>query len=106
MSPLVIDPMVRAMFTVVEVSDLAELNRTLRVTPSRTIPRSGQVWKYKLQDRILLRDRSENPVFSIAGWYVGTILETCVESRFATENSIDGKKRGISSASSRHCKVK
>lgn len=92
MSPLVIDPTVRAMFNVLEVSDLAELGRTLRVTPLRTIPRSDQVWKYQLRDRALMRDRFEGPVFRAADRQVGTILASYVESRFATENSIDGEK--------------
>jgi AraC-like DNA-binding protein len=90
----VIDPAARNLFNITAVADLRALDNTLRVTQS-SLPRGAtprNVWKYRLQDRTLLREQCERPVFSIAARHVGSILTTYVESRFATENSVDGDK--------------
>ena len=95
LSPIMIDPVLRTMFTVVEVSDLALLDRMVRLNPSGILPpgaNPGQVWKYKLQDRALLRERLEGPAFSAVTRSVGSVLVSWVGSRFGTENSVDGEK--------------
>lgn len=77
------------MFTVVRATETAELDSRSQVSARLTGPASP--YRFHLRDLALLRKRFDIPVFTLAVRSAGSIVATYVDSRFATETSIEGE---------------
>ncbi|MBX9699081.1 MAG: AraC family transcriptional regulator [Acetobacteraceae bacterium] len=82
-----------AAFHVTRSSDPAEFDSRSRV--SDRLPGSSREYRYRLQDRTVLRQRFEAPIFSVAIRTAGPLLVSLGESRFASEVSMDGNRSDV-----------
>lgn len=89
----IVDTDALPLFDVVRATDPAELGPRSQV--SSRLPPSGQVYKYRLQDRAVWRMRFEDPIFSMAIRSAGAIVVSLADSRFATEVAIEGDESAL-----------
>lgn len=82
-----------AAFDTVQTADPAELDTRSRI--SGRLPPSGQVYRYRLRERALLRTRFDAPIFTMAIRNAGAITVSYADSRFATEVGIDGEEGAL-----------
>ncbi|MBV1800079.1 helix-turn-helix transcriptional regulator [Siccirubricoccus sp. G192] len=76
-------------FNVVRANDASELDSRSRLSSRFSGPASP--YRFHLLDHALLRQRFDNPIFSLAVRGAGAIVATYVDSRFATETAIQGE---------------
>jgi len=86
---LAIDAVHLPTFNVVQAADPAELDSGSRV--SDRFPTPSRVYKYRLRDRALWRQRFDAPIFGLAIRGAGGILASHGENRFATDIVIEGE---------------
>ncbi|MBW4652272.1 MAG: AraC family transcriptional regulator [Kaiparowitsia implicata GSE-PSE-MK54-09C] len=83
-----IEPAPLAMFDVIRASRPEDLDGRMRVT--ERVAKSDRVYTYQLQNRALWSMIFHKPIFTLATRTAGSILASYVDTRFATDVSVDG----------------
>jgi AraC-like DNA-binding protein len=78
------DPAVLSTFNIINVLDPREMEDSSRP------PNDGAEWRYRLQDRGLMRANFDSPITSIAERYLGSLMIAHGGDRFATQVDIGG----------------
>jgi AraC-like DNA-binding protein len=81
---LPVDPAALSTFNVINILDPRELDDSSRP------PNDGTEWRYRLQDRGLMRTNFDNPITSIAERYLGNMMIAHGGDHFATQVDIGG----------------
>lgn len=81
---LPVDPAALSAFNIINVIDPREMEDSSRP------PNDGAEWRYRLQDRGLLRANFDSPITSIAERYLGSMMIAHGGDRFATQVDIGG----------------